>query len=263
MKRAVVVVSLVAAILLFAWWAPPLAFNLAVMAAAVLATRELYAMFGVAGGDRFLWTIGLIATAALTLLPATTLIVAIPFLVMSILAATAFRTKRPQTSELMIALIVIFGIIYMPLTLGQAICLRAAHHGRELIMIVVAAVFTREISAHFAGKLFHSGKPLNGYVNEHKSYTGAAISAVVAAGVVLWLSWRLNAGFTTMQALAFGLCLGVACQLGDFAESYLNRVSGVRHSGTILGPEGGVLDFLDAAAFAILAARLFLFVIEK
>jgi phosphatidate cytidylyltransferase len=266
LKRAVVVVSLVGGILLFLWWSPIALFNFAVAAAAVLATQELYAMFGVAQRDRVLHAIGLAAAAGLVLqmalLPPATLAVSIPLLIMIILSVLAFRTRGPSGTELETALVVIFGALYIPVMLGQVIYIRASERGLEWVAIVVVAIFTREISAHFAGKLFRRSKPLNVNINEHKSYVGAVIGAAAASAAALLMSRYLIVGITTVQALAFGACLGIACQLGDFSESYLKRVSGFRHSGKLLGPEGGVLDFVDAAAFAIVTARLLMLVWE-
>lgn len=267
MRRAVVVVSLVAAILLFLWFAPAAVFDVAVAIAAVLATHELYAMFDVANGQRFLYAIGLLAAvglvAQMALLPAATLGVSVALFVMFVLTIVAFTTKRPGPTELLQALVVILGVLYVPLMLGQVVWIRASEHGREWVAIIVATIFTREISAHFAGKLLPAGKPLNAHINQYKSYTGAIAGAAAAAVAALCASRYFNVGATAAGALVFGACVGLACQLGDFAESYLKRVAGVRHSGTILGPEGGVLDFLDAASFAILTARLLLFAMRR
>jgi len=266
LKRAIVVVSLVSGILLFLWWAPVPLFDFGVAAAALLATHELYVMFDVARGDRVLRAIGLAGAAALilqmALFPATPPAVSISLLFMVVLSILAFRTKGPNGKELETALVVLFGALYIPLMLGQVIFIRASEHGREWVAVVVVSVFTREISAHFAGKLFRGSQPLNVNINEHKSYAGAALGAAAASGAALLMSRSLIVGVPAVRALAFGACLGIACQLGDFSESYLKRVAGVRHSGKLLGPEGGVLDFVDAAAFAIVTARLLLLVLE-
>jgi len=267
LKRAVVVVSLVGAILLFLWWAPALVFNIGVAVVAVLATHEVYVMLDVANRDRVLRAIGLAGAAALmlqmALLPAATLAVSIPLLVMIVLSVLAFRTRSADGKEFETALVVLFGALYMPVMMGQVIYIRASEHGREWVAIVVATVFTREISAHFAGALFPDSKPLNVHINERKSYVGAAIGVAAASAAALLVSRYLIGDLTIVQALAFGACLGAACQLGDLSESYLKRVAGFRHSGKLLGPEGGALDFVDAAAFAIVTARLLLLVWES
>ena len=266
LKRGVVVVSLVGGSLLFVWWAPVPVFNAGAIAVAVLATHELYKMFDAANGERLLRAIGLGGAAALmlqrALLPAGTLIVSIPLLIMIVLSVLAFKTRSPDARELQTALVVMFGTVYIPVMIGQVISIRALANGRQWVAIVVFTIFIREISAHFAGRLFPAGKLLNVHINEHKSFSGAVIGAAVASVAALVASRYLIEGVTIAQAAAFGACLGVACQLGDLSESYLKRVAGVRHSGKLLGPEGGVLDFVDAAAFAIVTARLLLLVWE-
>jgi len=267
LKRAVLVVLLVGATLLFLWWAPPLVFNIGAITVAVLATHELYVMFDVANSNRVQWAIGLIGAAALMLqmafLPAATLTVSIPFFFVIVLSALVFRTRSPDGKELETALFVIFGALYIPIMMGQVIYIRASVHGREWVAIVVVTVFTREISAHFAGSLFPASKPLNVNINERKSYVGAAIGAAAASVAALFVSRWLIGGIPIVHAIAFGASLGVACQLGDLSESYLKRVAGFRHSGKLLGPEGGVLDFVDAASFAIVTARLLLLVWDQ
>ncbi len=262
--RAIIVVSLVAGSLLFVWWAPAVVFDIAVAAVVVLATGEFYALLGVANRNRVLSTAGLLGSALLTLqmafLSAATLSVSFPFFLMMLFSIQILRTRNPNRDELNDLLFVAFGSLYVAGTTGQIIFIRASEHGRELAALVIVTVFTRETSAHFAGLLFPSKRLLNASINTKKSFAGAAISTGAATVTVVALSQYLNFGFTVARAITFGVCLGIACQLGDLSESYLKRVLDHRHSGRILGPEGGLLDFLDAASFAIVTARILLLV---
>jgi CDP-diglyceride synthetase len=262
--RAVTVVSLVGAILLFLWWTPEFIFNLAVVAVVVLATHEFYAMLSVANDNTTYRSAGLLGAAGLTLqmavLPSVTLGVSIAFFLMLVLSTAALRTTRPSRDELEELLVVLFGALYVAAMTGQLIYIRASDHGRELVAVLILTVFTRETGAHFAGLLFPGRRALNSSINANKSYVGAVLGAATATTAAVALSRYLNVGFTIFQAVTFGACLGAACQFGDLSESYLKRVAGRRHSGKLLGPEGGLLDFLDAAAFAIVMARLLLLV---
>lgn len=247
------VVSLVAAILAFLWWAPVALFHGALAAVTLLATHELYAIFAVAEHDRVLYALGMIGAAALFVQP-----LLVPIVIVVLFSVVALKTRNPDRTELELVFVTLFGILYMPLLMGQLLAIRVMDHGREWAATIVVTVFAREISAHFAGKLLPPGRPLNRHINEQKSFIGAAIGATGATIATLVMTRALIPDYPPTRALALGLSLGIACQLGDLSESYLKRVAGSRHSGTLLGPEGGVLDFTDAAAFAIVTARLFL-----
>lgn len=263
LRRASVVFSLVGIVLAVLWFAPAIVFNMGLAALVVLTTRELY-LLNTFSVTPFYCNVGLLAAGLLTIqmfaLPAATLGLSIPLVLMVLLATAVIRTRHPSREELQELLWVLFGVLYVAGTLGQLVLIRNSRFGREIALIVIVSVLLREASAHLAGSLFRTGTPLNRSINTRKSYAGAAFSIGLACAAVVFLSRYVNVGFTLFRAILFGVCLGVACQLGDLSESYIKRVSSQRHSGNWLGPEGGLLDFLDAAAFAVVTSRLLLLV---
>jgi phosphatidate cytidylyltransferase len=54
-----------------------------------------------------------------------------------------------------------------------------------------------------------------------------------------------------VELAILALAVGVFGQAGDLFESLLKRAAGLRHSGRLLGEQGGVLDSIDGLLFAV------------
>ncbi len=234
-----------------AWRLPAAAWNVAFTGLVLLVLWELYAL--VALRSRLLRGVGVVASALLLLQPL--LAPALPgTLILSAawiccLALVSLSTARPRRRELHDVLLMICGLFAVTLALGQLVAIRylAGHAWTTLVILGVAA---RESAAALGGLVFPGAPVINEQVSPRKSYAGWAFGAAasLAATVVLARAWGL--AVTTGQAVVLGLAIGAACQLGDLSESYLKRVMGRRHSGSALGPQGGLLDTTDALAFA-------------
>jgi phosphatidate cytidylyltransferase len=258
--RACLVLAIVAVVLVVLWLAPALLFNLGVAAVALIALRELYLLDPAGSQD---WTYrsaglagGTLLVLQMAIFPTFPFGMALTLVVLLFLCYMVAKTVAPSMEELRELLFVIFGIIYVGGMFGQLVLIRNANHGRELVALLMTTVLARELGAALGGRLVASSWPLNTYINPRKSYVGAAIGIAAGIGAAIWLSRHISAGLTLTRAAVFGLCVGAACQFGDLAESYLKRATGRRHSSALLGPEGGLLDFLDAVAFAVVVANL-------
>ena len=103
LRRASVVFSLVGIVLAVLWFAPAIVFNMGLAALVVLTTRELYLLhtFSV---TPFYCNVGLLAAGLLTIqmfaLPAATLGLSIPLVLMVLLATAVIRTRHPSREEL-------------------------------------------------------------------------------------------------------------------------------------------------------------------
>jgi phosphatidate cytidylyltransferase len=236
---------------------------------AVLAARELFRMaekkralpleaVGLAGAA------GLIALAAVE--PArgidTPLLNA--GLVAVVLAAlTASIWQRGVAGEPLLSVsVTVLGAVY-PALLMFALFLRHLPdglgeveplHGTALLLFPVVLTWLSDTFAYFAGRLWGK-KKLIPKVSPGKTVAGS-LGAVIgtplaAVGYSLLLqgfpTWRMGIG----EALAFGILVSVAAQVGDLAESLLKRDVGVKDSGKLLPGHGGALDRFDSLFFTL------------
>lgn len=261
--RAGVVIALVSTILASLWLLPELAFNLGVAGVALLVARELYLLEEFGRCHPLYRRLGLagVAVSAVQMMafPGMTGIT-LPLLVVGIFGVSILNTRSPNEAEFHGLLHVTFGLVYAGGLFAQLILIRSAPAGRGLTTVLVVTVLAREVGANLGGVLFPRGKLLNGSINPKKSYQGAAVGIAAAVFAAVLLSQRLEIRFTASRGVVFGVCVGIACQLGDLSESYMKRAAGRRHSGGLLGPEGGILDFVDAAVFATGVTRVLMFV---
>lgn len=107
-----------------------------------------------------------------------------------------------------------------------------------------------DIGAYFAGRFLgnHKFSPL---LSPKKTWEGFVGGMLAAAGTAVGLSFAgplFRHGL--LEAIAFGLTLGVAGVLGDLAESMLKRDAQVKDAAQSVPGFGGVLDVVDSVLFA-------------
>jgi len=155
--------------------------------------------------------------------------------------------------------VTIMGAVY-PALLAFALFLRhlpevaSPLHGTALLLFPVVLTWLSDTFAYFAGRMWGK-KKLIPKVSPGKTVAGS-LGAVIgtplaAVGYSILLqrfpTWRMGIG----EALAFGLLVSVAAQVGDLAESLLKRDVGVKDSGRLLPGHGGALDRFDSLFFTL------------
>lgn len=145
--------------------------------------------------------------------------------------------------------LILFGTAYISFTLPFFVWLRAAEHGRSLIVFTVAIVAMGDGFAYFVGKLFgrHKLAPL---ISPNKTVEGfiASFFGGVTASVVCWKIFWPELPIALVVFL--GLSVALIGSLGDLVESLIKRAHHVKDSGNFLPGHGGFLDRLDALLFA-------------
>lgn len=127
----------------------------------------------------------------------------------------------------------------------------------ESILAFLLIIWANDTAAYFVGIAAGRHK-LAPKISPGKSWEGAiagtAAGALVAALASSWL------GLPVGRAVALGILVTIASQIGDLFESAMKRKAGVKDSGTILPGHGGILDRFDgillAAPVAYVLVRL-------
>jgi phosphatidate cytidylyltransferase len=130
--------------------------------------------------------------------------------------------------------------------------------GRDLVFMLLGAVWLSDIGGYVAGRLI-GGPKLAPQISPNKTLAGSAGSlAFVLAGALLY--GALTGGDHRSSVLIVALVLSVATQAGDLFESWAKRSFGVKDSGTLIPGHGGVLDRVDGLLFAAPVLALFVLV---
>jgi phosphatidate cytidylyltransferase len=154
------------------------------------------------------------------------------------------------------SLLLIFGLVYIPLTLQCALRMDFAGQGMALLGAVAS-----DVGAYYAGSRFGRHKVCP-KVSPNKSWEGVA-GGITATALIITIFGVLAAppgleGLRIWQWPVVGACFSLTAQFGDFFESALKRSAGVKDSSNLLPGHGGVLDRLDSIALTIPAAYILL-----
>ncbi len=133
-------------------------------------------------------------------------------------------------------------------------------HGTVVLFAPVALTWASDTSAYFVGRKWGTRKLIPA-VSPGKTVQGA-LGAVVGTTLAAIAYSQLLSGFPSYQlglleAIALGLLISVAAQVGDLAESLFKRDAGVKDSGVLLPGHGGALDRFDSLLFTLPLGYLF------
>lgn len=260
LATAVVAVPIILALIFIA---PPWAFYLLVLAAALVGVREVFVMthphdvvsqwIGVALGAVASIAVYLGTNDARVLV---TVLVTIPVLgpILTLARLGAIETAALRACAMGFAPL----YVAVPLTLLAA--LRTAHPGMQgsgLVLLALGLAWFADTGAYFAGRFLGKHK-LYEAVSPKKTIEGA-LGGLAASMVwaLLAVFWFLEGSLPLAHAIPLALVAGALGQAGDLGESLLKRSTGVKDSGAILPGHGGIMDRLDAVIVTSLAVYLY------
>jgi phosphatidate cytidylyltransferase len=127
----------------------------------------------------------------------------------------------------------------------------AQARGAAALALVIFVPKCCDIGAYFTGRYLgrHRMTPL---LSPKKTWEGFAGGMAAAVATALVLGWLVVPLFRRgpIEAVLFGLVVGVAGVLGDLAESLIKRDCGAKDASRSVPGFGGVLDVVDSVLFA-------------
>lgn len=165
----------------------------------------------------------------------------------------AFAAARDSLRHVTYSMAVtVFAVVWIAIPFAHAVLLRdLPDHGAALVVDVLVATFLADTFAYLGGRMFGS-RPLAPTISPNKTIEGLLIG-VVGGTAGFWFAGLYQDWLSGTDALLIGLVIALIAPLGDLFESAIKRDLGVKDSGHLFGPHGGVLDRLDAVLFTIVA----------
>lgn len=158
------------------------------------------------------------------------------------------KTFRSVDQILLFVSKFILGIIYVACLPALIISLVQVNNGVLWFLCLLTVVFSGDTGAYIFGTLFGKTKiaPL---LSPKKSLQGSFGGLLFSSLAGLVFSFIIPETSPIIMIL-LGFLGGILGQSGDFFESLVKRVAGVKDSGFIMPGHGGVLDRVDGVYFA-------------
>ncbi len=146
----------------------------------------------------------------------------------------------------------VLGVAWMGLGFSHAVLLRdLPTHGAALLIDVLVATFLSDTAAYGAGRLFGTRR-ITPRISPNKTLEGL-IGGLIGGTLGLWFAGLYQDWLSGFDALLMGLCIAAVAPIGDLFASMLKRDLGVKDTGQLFGPHGGLIDRLDAVLFTVVA----------
>ena len=230
---------------------PPIALIALVVAAAFLALAEFYRFHFRDASASIAMGLGL-GSAGLLLAslqwPGLVPERAVFLVILVALLTSSLFSSRGLKRSLVDSAVLVFGVLYVGLTLGHLLLTRALDGGEYLILFLFLVTWAGDSGAYYAGVSLGS-RQLAPVISPNKTVEGL-IGGFALALVAAWAGrlWFLPS-FSVPDCVATGLLLTAAGLLGDLTESAMKRSASVKDSGRLIPGHGGMLDRLDSLMF--------------
>ncbi|MGB7588104.1 MAG: phosphatidate cytidylyltransferase [Solirubrobacterales bacterium] len=149
--------------------------------------------------------------------------------------------------------VTLLGIVWIGVPLVHAVLLRdLPDHGAGLFIDVLVGTFAADTGAYATGRMFGTHK-IAPTLSPNKTLEGL-VGGFFIGMMAFWFAGLYQDWLTGFDALAIGAAVALVAPLGDLFESMIKRDLGVKDTGRIFGPHGGLLDRLDALLFTMVVA---------
>jgi phosphatidate cytidylyltransferase len=125
-----------------------------------------------------------------------------------------------------------------------------SHYTGLLLALTILVPKCNDVAAFFTGTFIGQTKmtPLLSPKKTWEGFTGGMIGGTVVAVIVSLCAPVFRGG--VLEAIAFGLVMGLAGVLGDLAESLIKRDCQTKDASKDIPGFGGLLDVIDSVLFA-------------
>ena len=146
----------------------------------------------------------------------------------------------------------IFAVVYLGILPSFFVQLRWSERPPAWLALALTVFVPKcgDIGAYFTGRFLGRTKfaPL---LSPKKTWEGFVGGMATSMATAVGLSFAGPAfQFGIVEAVAFGLAIGLAGVLGDLAESLIKRDAGTKDAAKSIPGFGGVLDVIDSLVFA-------------
>ncbi len=146
--------------------------------------------------------------------------------------------------------VTLLGIVWVGIPLVHAVLLRdLPQHGAGLLVDVLVGTFVADTAAYATGRMFGSHK-IAPNLSPNKTIEGL-LGGFLIGTMGFWFAGLYQDWLSGVDALILGAAVAAVAPVGDLFESMLKRDLGVKDTGTLFGPHGGILDRLDAVFFTV------------
>jgi phosphatidate cytidylyltransferase len=174
-------------------------------------------------------------------------------LVFALLFPAAFLFAAARQSHEMVTIslaVTVLGVAWMGIGFSHAVLLRDLPlHGGALLIDVLVATFVGDTAAYGAGRLFGSRK-ITPRISPNKTLEGL-IGGFIGGTMGFWFAGLYQNWLPGLDALLMGMCIALIAPVGDLFASLIKRDLGVKDTGRLFGPHGGLIDRLDAVLFTV------------
>lgn len=180
-----------------------------------------------------------------------------------VLTVLTIAIRRPHRDALTTVGFTLLGYAWIPAFFSYLLTLRVSpgpEAGFGTLLVPALAIVASDVGGWWIGRSL-GRRPLSRELSPDKTIEGAIgglALAVVVTPIAAWAltAWGPGSPLSPPWALALGLGVAAAAQIGDLFESLVKRWAGVKDAGLFLPGQGGVLDRIDSMLFALPAAYL-------
>jgi phosphatidate cytidylyltransferase len=158
--------------------------------------------------------------------------------------------RRPRDGIVVSMGVTVLGAVWIGLPLVHAVLLRELpDHGAALLIDVLVGTFATDTGAYATGRMFGSHR-IAPDLSPNKTIEGL-IGGFVIGTMAFWFAGLYQDWLSGVDALILGAAVAAIGPLGDLFASMVKRDLGIKDTGKLFGPHGGLLDRLDAVLFTV------------